>query len=216
MKRKAPKSTTTSSATSAVPQSTLPPARLKHIELFGYDYFDIGWPAEAPPNGDDSAIEQLYFHLHHTMSVVNELNERVGKLETVSTPSTTAAVVQIPTTTEAPPSTTDLQALCEANAKLAEENVQLQARNAALEAEVSIWKKQSDHWVLQVGEREDRLARREKDYDHLQSVNSRNAERTYEAEAKAEELEGENAGLRIALHKLAEAQACALKALLPA
>lgn len=59
------------------------------------------------------------------------------------------------------------------------------------------------------------LATAYKDRDQLSAMNDRNAERMYEAEAKADELEEDNTRLRTALLEQATCFATTLKALLP-
>lgn len=125
--------------------TTMSEARKRDIEENGYDYFDVGWPAVDPPKGDGSAIEQIYFHLHHTKGLINELTARLTALE-----------AQNPTTTPGTQPTANLLKLAENNSALADENAQLRARNAALE--------QNATWMeAQLEKREEELVEAGKD-----------------------------------------------------
>lgn len=84
----------------------------------------------------------------------------------------------------------------------------LRAANTNLLEEVEELQKQNETTARD-------LATAYKDRDQLRAMNSRNAERMYEAEAKAEELEADNTRLRRALLEQATCFATTLKALLP-
>lgn len=138
--------------------------------------------------------------------------------------------------TKSTPSTGTLQKLSEANAQLAEESTALMARNAALEENtlhVQAELRKREEQLVEAGKDAEVVAREcealraantelleeveelQRKLDDLRTEEEINAESTYEANKRADELEWDNTRLRRAPLEQATCFATTLKALVP-